>query len=203
MAAHSLQVSNLVTIPGIVISTSRVKAKATSVFAQCKACQTVKQVPVRSGFAGAQLPRVCDRVRQPNEPPCGVDPYVVLPDKHGSGCTSSATLCLVGCGQLRSRGRVAMVSYATSYIPRDQLRKAAPYRCTYVDQQTWKLQEAPETVPTGEMPRSIMMTVDRHLAVAASRTEVPVGRVGRAPDGLEDSTQCGPSVIDWLSGGPR
>ena len=54
-------------------------------------------------------------MRQPNDPPCGVDPYTVLPDK-----------------------------------------------CTYVDQQTWKLQEAPESVPTGEMPRAIMMTVDPH-----------------------------------------
>ena len=117
----SNQVSNLVTIPGIVISTSRVKAKATVVYAQCKSCQTVKQVQVRAGFAGAQLPRVCDRPRQPNEAPCGVDPYVVLPTK-----------------------------------------------CKYVDQQTWKLQEAPEAVPTGEMPRSIMMTVDRHLVDRAS-----------------------------------
>ena len=44
----SNQVSNLVTIPGIVISTSRVKAKATTVFAQCKSCQQVKQVPARA-----------------------------------------------------------------------------------------------------------------------------------------------------------
>jgi len=145
----SNQVSNLVTIPGIVISTSRVKAKATTVFAQCKSCQTVKQVPVRAGFAGAQLPRVCDRVRQPNDPPCGVDPYVVLPDK-----------------------------------------------CAYVDQQTWKLQEAPESVPTGEMPRSIMMTVDRKLvdraspgnrvlvtAIMSVMTQAP-GRGGKSGSGL-------------------
>ena len=117
----SNQVSNLVTIPGIVISTSRVKAKATVVYAQCKSCQTVKQVQVRAGFGGASLPRVCDRPRQPNEAPCGVDPYTILPEK-----------------------------------------------CKYVDQQTWKLQEAPEAVPTGEMPRSIMMTVDRHLVDSAS-----------------------------------
>ena len=43
--------------------------------------QQVKQVPVRAGFAGAQLPRVCDRVKQPNDPPCGVDPYTVLRDE--------------------------------------------------------------------------------------------------------------------------
>jgi DNA replication licensing factor MCM5 len=43
-----------------------------------------------------------------------------------------------------------------------------PDKCQYVDQQTWKLQEAPESVPTGEMPRSIMMTVDRKLVDCAS-----------------------------------
>lgn len=33
--------------------------------------------------------------------------------------------------------------------------------CEYIDQQTLKLQESPEVVPTGEMPRNIMLTVDR------------------------------------------
>ena len=43
-----------------------------------------------------------------------------------------------------------------------------PYRivaekCTFLDQQTLKLQEAPELIPTGEMPRTFVMTVDREL----------------------------------------
>ena len=33
----------------------------------------------------------------------------------------------------------------------------------YVDQQTLKLQEVPEPVPTGEMPRSVTLTVERGL----------------------------------------
>jgi DNA replication licensing factor MCM5 len=36
-------------------------------------------------------------------------------------------------------------------------------KCKYIDQQTLKLQESPEVVPTGEMPRNIMLTVDRYL----------------------------------------
>ena len=36
-----------------------------------------------------------------------------------------------------------------------------PDRSEYVDQQTMKLQEAPEQIPTGEMPRNLMLTVDR------------------------------------------
>ena len=35
--------------------------------------------------------------------------------------------------------------------------------CEYVDQQTLKLQECPESVPTGEMPRNILLAVDRYL----------------------------------------
>ena len=43
-----------------------------------------------------------------------------------------------------------------------------PYRivaekCAFLDQQTLKLQEAPELIPTGEMPRTFVMTVDRGL----------------------------------------
>ena len=43
-----------------------------------------------------------------------------------------------------------------------------PYRivaeeCKFLDQQTLKLQEAPELIPTGEMPRTFQVTVDREL----------------------------------------
>ena len=35
--------------------------------------------------------------------------------------------------------------------------------CDYVDQQSLKLQEAPELVPTGEMPRTFLLSSDRYL----------------------------------------
>ncbi|KAJ8609958.1 hypothetical protein CTAYLR_008090 [Chrysophaeum taylorii] len=35
--------------------------------------------------------------------------------------------------------------------------------CRFIDQQTLKLQELPEAVPTGEMPRSILLVCDRNL----------------------------------------
>ncbi|KAG9456246.1 hypothetical protein H6P81_000754 [Aristolochia fimbriata] len=38
-----------------------------------------------------------------------------------------------------------------------------PDKSKYVDQQTLKLQENPEDVPTGELPRNILLAVDRHL----------------------------------------
>jgi DNA replicative helicase MCM subunit Mcm2 (Cdc46/Mcm family) len=34
-------------------------------------------------------------------------------------------------------------------------------QCEYIDQQTLKMQESPEVVPTGEMPRNILLSVDR------------------------------------------
>lgn len=37
-------------------------------------------------------------------------------------------------------------------------------KCRFVDQQRLKLQEAPETVPTGEMPRTVEVCVDRVYA---------------------------------------
>ena len=36
-------------------------------------------------------------------------------------------------------------------------------RCEYVDQQSLKLQEAPELIPTGEMPRTFLLSCDRDL----------------------------------------
>jgi DNA replication licensing factor MCM5 len=36
-------------------------------------------------------------------------------------------------------------------------------KCLFYDNQIIKLQEAPENIPTGEMPRTFMLTVDRFL----------------------------------------
>mmetsp|Transcript_4360 Transcript_4360/g.13789 ORF Transcript_4360/g.13789 Transcript_4360/m.13789 type:complete len:622 (+) Transcript_4360:460-2325(+) len=50
-----------------------------------------------------------------------------------------------------------------------------PDDCLYIDQQNLKLQEAPETVPTGEMPRSTLVVVDRGLVdVAAPGARVSI-----------------------------
>ena len=36
-------------------------------------------------------------------------------------------------------------------------------KSTFADQQTLKLQEAPDMVPVGELPRHMLLSVDRHL----------------------------------------
>ena len=50
-----------------------------------------------------------------------------------------------------------------------------PDECSFVDQQTLKLQECPECVPTGEMPRSLLLATERNLVdVAPPGTRVSV-----------------------------
>lgn len=38
-----------------------------------------------------------------------------------------------------------------------------PDQCTYVDHQVLKLQEPPDMVPNGEMPRHVLLSVERSL----------------------------------------
>ena len=50
-----------------------------------------------------------------------------------------------------------------------------PDSSKYVDQQTFKLQESPEVVPTGEMPRNVLLSTERNLVDrAAPGTRVSV-----------------------------
>eukprot|EP00045_Choanoeca_perplexa_P001578 m.20683 g.20683 ORF g.20683 m.20683 type:complete len:724 (-) comp11042_c0_seq1:73-2244(-) len=113
----SSSMSKLVKVPGIVISASPTRAKATALTLQCRNCRQTINMEVKPGFGGAQLPRVCSR--QPvgdDDVRCPVDPYTIVPDK---------SVC--------------------------------------IDQQVLKLQELPELVPTGEMPRHLLVVADRYL----------------------------------------
>ena len=96
----------------------------------------------------------------------------------------SATLKCRNCGHTK---RVAISSMGGGNIPRlcDRSRDqdtsvtsgemcpkdsylVLPDQSDYVDQQTLKLQENPEVVPTGEMPRNLVLIVDRYLVDKAS-----------------------------------
>lgn len=106
--------SKLIQIPGIVISASRVQAKASALAIVCRGCGDKRYIPVRPGFGGAELPKVCTAAMP--EKKCPNNPYSVIPEL-----------------------------------------------CTFVDQQILKLQESPEDVPTGEMPRHMQLVVDRYV----------------------------------------
>ncbi|ETK77251.1 hypothetical protein L915_16473, partial [Phytophthora nicotianae] len=96
----------------------------------------------------------------------------------------SATLKCRNCGHTK---RVAVAGMGGVSIPRicDRNREedngvtpgemcpkdsyvVLPDQGHYVDQQTLKLQENPEVVPTGEMPRNLALVADRHLVDRAS-----------------------------------
>lgn len=96
----------------------------------------------------------------------------------------SATLKCRNCGHTK---RVAVAGMGGVNIPRicDRNREETssstpgdlcpkdsyvvlPDQGQYVDQQTLKLQENPEVVPTGEMPRNLALIADRHLVDRAS-----------------------------------
>lgn len=110
---QSHHLHTLVRVSGIVISASKVRARATTVQLRCSRCQNSQTVHATTGpFGAISLPQRCSE--NPNE--CGITPYSVVPDD-----------------------------------------------CHFVDQQSLKLQEAPEVVPTGEMPRSVLLAVERGL----------------------------------------
>ncbi|KAI8322341.1 MCM-domain-containing protein [Martensiomyces pterosporus] len=109
-------ISKLVCVSGIVIGASSLASKATSVLLQCRNCRHTKAVSVGGGFAGVQIPRVCDREQVANSERCPLDPFEIITDK-----------------------------------------------CKFVDQQTLKVQEAPDLIPVGELPRHIVMSADRSL----------------------------------------
>ena len=112
-------VNQLIKVPGIVISASRVQSKATQIVCRCTNCGTKKALACAVGFSGAQLPQSCDmggNLPVDGQKPCPPNSYIIVPDQ-----------------------------------------------CTYQDQQNFKLQEAPEVVPTGEMPRSTVLNVSRNL----------------------------------------
>ncbi|CAK8689476.1 DNA replication licensing factor mcm5-A-like [Clavelina lepadiformis] len=133
--------SKLVKVPGIAVSASSVRSKATKISLMCRSCRSVvPNIQVRPGLEGYTLPRKCTTEAQGREP-CPMDPYFILPDK-----------------------------------------------CTCVDFQTLKLQEAPDAVPMGEMPRHLQLYIDRYLCdriVPGNRvTVIGIYAIRRAAKGV-------------------
>lgn len=54
--------AKLVKIPGIIISASAIRAKATSITIQCRSCRnTISNIPLKPGLEGYTMPRKCPR----------------------------------------------------------------------------------------------------------------------------------------------
>jgi DNA replication licensing factor MCM5 len=108
-------VSQLVCVRGIVVSSGRPRVKSTRLSIMCRNCRNRRLINCSAGFGHTQLPRTCD-AQQREGAACPMDPYIVLPDS-----------------------------------------------TEYMDQQRLKLQETPEMVPTGEMPRHVSLALERSL----------------------------------------
>jgi DNA replication licensing factor MCM5 len=129
----SEHMNKLLKCPGIIISTSPVKSRATQLLLKCNRCLHEHRVAVMGGpYAGTTLPRRCGG---PQSDQCGMFPYAVVPDQS-----------------------------------------------EFVDRQSWKLQESPEMVPTGEMPRAVLLAVERSL-------------VDKAPPGTRVQVLCVPTLM--------
>ncbi|KAG5455529.1 MAG: MCM2/3/5 family-domain-containing protein [Olpidium bornovanus] len=128
-STQATHISKLVRIPGIIISASTLSSRATHVQIMCRNCRHTKVIPIKGGFSGIQMPRVCDSsTLEGEQKECPMDPYIIVHDK-----------------------------------------------CKFVDQQTLKLQEAPDEVPVGELPRHMLLSVDRYLTnkvVPGTRTSL-------------------------------
>lgn len=117
-------VSNIVRLSGIIISTSVLSSRATNLKLMCRNCRHTTSININNfnSITGnsVSLPHTClsqnDSIGAPEAKNCGLDPYLII---HESS--------------------------------------------NFIDQQFMKLQEIPENVPVGEMPRNITMTCDRYL----------------------------------------
>ncbi|KYN15000.1 DNA replication licensing factor mcm5 [Trachymyrmex cornetzi] len=110
-------VSKLVKIPGIIVSASGIRSKATKIAIQCRSCKVTQvNIPIKPGLEGYTLPRKCSTEQAGVGPKCPLDPFFIMPDK-----------------------------------------------CHCVDFQVLKLQELPDHIPQGEMPRHLQLYCDRYL----------------------------------------
>mmetsp|Transcript_9988 Transcript_9988/g.20677 ORF Transcript_9988/g.20677 Transcript_9988/m.20677 type:complete len:849 (-) Transcript_9988:368-2914(-) len=131
---QSHHLNTLLKCPGIIVSCARARPRAMAVRIQCSKCSDVRTVFGNSSVSGTG----------------------------GAGTGQSS-------GGVASSSPFAGFSIPTRCLgPNPQECGPSPYavdpdECVYVDQQTLKLQEAPEMVPTGEMPRSVLVAVERGL----------------------------------------
>ncbi|KAL7543076.1 hypothetical protein ACHAXR_012393 [Thalassiosira sp. AJA248-18] len=156
---QSHHMNTLLKCPGIVISCARVRPRAMALRIRCAKC---------------------------------LDSRTVFGNSSVSGTASASNNTANGLGS--SSGPFSGFSLPPRCLgPNPTECGPAPYAvlpddCLFVDQQTLKLQEAPEMVPTGEMPRSVLITVER-------------GLVDRAPPGTRVTVLAIASLFNSGGGG--
>lgn len=134
-------VAKLVAITGIVVKSSASHARCVRAVIQCTSCHSKA---ILSGGRTVDLPSQC-LVN-------GNSASTSVPNENNmhSGMTNGSTDHL---GPTRGGPRRCRPN---PYV-------ILPTECSYEDQQILKLQELPEDVPTGELPRHVTVVVDRYL----------------------------------------
>ena len=74
-------VGKLVKIPGIAVSATQVRSKASVLSLRCRSCNHTKSnIPVRAGLEGYTLPRKCEAEQTAAREQCPLDPYILVPE---------------------------------------------------------------------------------------------------------------------------
>ena len=155
----------LLRCPGIVISTSPVKSRAVQLAVRCHTCGDEKIVGATTDgpWASISMPQRCPNNGANNNNNNNQNGNNDNNDNQNAGNAPQ-------CG-----------NFPYTVVPDNS---------QFVDQQTLKLQETPEKVPTGEMPRSVLLAVERSL-------------VDSAPPGTRVSVLCIPTLLHGSSEGSR
>jgi DNA replication licensing factor MCM5 len=151
---QSQHINRLLHCPGIVISTSPVKYRATHLTIRCSRCtdtQVITASDENGGgpFGSFKFPQHCKSANMNQQQ-----------------------------GQGQGQGQHQQMNNDCPMFP----YTAVPDESIFVDQQTIKLQETPDRVPTGEMPRSVVCAMERSL-------------VDVAPPGTRISILCIPTLF--------
>jgi len=133
---QSHHMNTLLKCPGIIISCARVRPRSMALRIRCAKCLDSRTVFGNSTVSGTS---------------------------GGSGGVGGST---TGLGSSSPFSGFSLPPRCLGANPQEC--GPAPYAvlpddCLFVDQQTLKLQETPEMVPTGEMPRSVLVAVERGL----------------------------------------
>lgn len=149
----------LLKCPGIIISTSPVRSRAVQLAVRCPTCgdKKVLSALTEGPWSSITMPARCPNNNPNNNDNDGNN------DNNNAGGGGNAPQC---------------GTFPYGVVPDES---------QFVDEQTLKLQELPERVPTGEMPRSIMLAVERSL-------------VDTAPPGTRVSVLCVPTLLHSSGG---
>lgn len=160
----SEHMNRLLMCPGICISTSPVRNRAIRLTVRCHRCLDTQTIAAGDGpFSSIRLPATC------------------------SGAGVAAAAAAAGANNDNQDGTNNGGGGNGSECGRFPYA-VVPDRCQFCDQQTLKLQEAPEKVPTGEMPRNVLAVVERAL-------------VDVAPPGTRVTVLCIPTLFTTNGGG--